>query len=103
MFDLAKDGKKLKALETDVDAWALLWTTAQILRPDLIADLRRDAQGAAITAIAKKMELSPVANTLALMAHKRRLFVSAPVGRTLREMIAEDKGEVTADVTAPRH
>ena len=104
VFDLAKDGKKLKALETDVDALgAALDDSSDFV--DLISSpiYGRDAQGAAITAIAKKMELSPVvSNTLALMAQKGRLFVLPQLVEQLREKIAEEKGEVTADVTAAK-
>ncbi len=41
-----------------------------------------------------------VINTLRLMAQKRRLFVLPALVRELRALIAEAKGEVTADVTA---
>ena len=39
-------------------------------------------------------------NTLKLMASKRRLFVLRALISQLRDMIAEENGEVTADVTA---
>ena len=42
------------------------------------------------------------ANTLRLMASKRRLFVTRDLARQLREMIARERGEVTAEVTAAR-
>jgi F-type H+-transporting ATPase subunit delta len=46
------------------------------------------------------MKLSAVlANTLGLMASKRRLFVLPQLLAALRDLIAEEKGEVTADVT----
>ena len=49
------------------------------------------------------MKLSPmVANTLGLMAQKRRLFVLPQLLGALRDLIAEDKGEVTAEVTAAK-
>ena len=104
VFDLAKDGKKLKALETDVDALGAALDDSSDFA-DLISSpiYGRDAQGAAITAIAKKMELSPVvSNTLALMAQKGRVFVLPQLVEQLREKIAEEKGEVTADVTAAK-
>ena len=41
-----------------------------------------------------------MSNTLALMASKRRLFVLPQLVVALREAIAEDNGEVTADVTS---
>ena len=47
------------------------------------------------------MKLSGIlANTLGLMAANRRLFVLPQLLSALTAMIAEEKGEVTADVTA---
>ena len=63
----------------------------------------REEQGAAIAAIAKKMKLSPdMTGTLGLMASKRRLFALPQLIQALRDAIAEDKGEVTAEVTAAK-
>ncbi|WP_085307905.1 F0F1 ATP synthase subunit delta [Planktotalea arctica] len=102
VFDLAKDGKALAKLETNVDDLAAALETSPELR-DLISSpvYARDVQAAAIGAIAKKMKLQPImANTLALMASKRRLFVLPQLVSQLRARIAEDKGEVTAEVTS---
>ena len=41
-----------------------------------------------------------LANTLRLMASKRRLFVLPHLAAALRDLISEEKGEVTADVQA---
>ena len=43
-----------------------------------------------------------VANTLKLMATKRRLFVLPQLVSSLRNLIADEKGEVTADVRAAK-
>ncbi|MGB7316901.1 MAG: F0F1 ATP synthase subunit delta [Planktotalea sp.] len=102
VFDLAKDGKALAKLETNVDDLAAALDDSADLR-DLISSpvYSRDVQGAAIGAIAKKMKLQPImANTLALMATKRRLFVLPQLISQLRARIADDKGEVTAEVTS---
>ena len=65
--------------------------------------LSRAEQGAGITAIADKMDLVPeLKNGLALMAAKRRLFVLPQLVALLGEMIAEDKGEVSAEVTSAK-
>ena len=54
-----------------------------------------------MAAIAAKMGLSTLmANTLALMASKRRLFVLPQLVANLRARIAAEKGEVTAEVTS---
>jgi F-type H+-transporting ATPase subunit delta len=47
------------------------------------------------------MKLSgTLANTLGLMASNRRLFVLPQLLSVLKDMIAEEKGEVTAEVTS---
>ena len=104
VFELAKEGKKLKALETDVDALDAALAESADFR-DLIASPlhSRAVQGQAIAAIAKKMKLSPVVtNTLNLMAAKRRLFVLPQLVSSLHAALAEEKGEVTAEVTAAK-
>lgn len=102
VFELARDDKGLKALESDVDALgAALEGSADLA--DLISSpvYSRDQQGTAIGALAAKMGLSaPLANGLALMAQKRRLFALPQLIKALRALIAEEKGEVTAEVTS---
>jgi F-type H+-transporting ATPase subunit delta len=102
VFEIAKEGKGLTALESDTDALDAALKASADLR-DLIGSpvYTRDVQAGAIAAIAAKMGLSvTVRNTLALMASKRRLFVLPQLVARLRDMIADEKGEVTADVTA---
>jgi len=70
VFDLAKEGKKLKALEGDIDALDAALTESADLS-DLISSplYTREQQGAAIAAVADKMKLSPtVKNTSFLSA-----------------------------------
>lgn len=104
IFDLAKEGKNLIPLEADVDAL----DTALADSADFDALINspiytRDEQGAAITAIAGKMGLSSImTNTLALMAKNRRLFVLPHLVTRLRDLIADEKGEVTAEVTSAK-
>jgi F-type H+-transporting ATPase subunit delta len=102
IFELAKDAKKLPAVEKDFDALAVALDESVALR-DLISSpvYSREDMVSAIAAIAKKMKLSKdVASTLGLMAQKRRLFVLPSLITTVKAMIAEEKGEVTAEVTA---
>jgi F-type H+-transporting ATPase subunit delta len=63
----------------------------------------RDEQATAVKALAAKMGLSEtMTGALGVMAGKRRLFVLPQLVAALREAIAADKGEVTADVTAAK-
>ncbi len=102
VFDLAKEGAALASLEADVDALdAAMGQSADFA--DMIASpmVAREDQANAIAAIAAKMGLSGlVANTLALMAQKRRLFVLPQLLADLRRRIADEKGEVVAEVIA---
>ncbi len=102
LFDLAKEAGALKALESDADALK----AALAVSPDLAAMIgspviSRSEQAAAMAAIAAKMGLGALtANTLALMADKRRLFVLPQFLNELAARIAEEKGEITAEVTS---
>jgi len=54
-----------------------------------------------VQAVAAKLGVSNLmANTLALMAGKRRLFVMPQLVADLQRRIAVEKGEVTAEVTS---
>ncbi len=104
VFDLAREGKTLKALETDVAALESAIADSADFRTLLTSPLySRDQQTTAIAAIAKKMKLSAMtANTMSLLASKRRLFVLPQLATVLRERLADERGEVTADVTTAK-
>ena len=104
VFELAKEAKKIKDIEADLDALQAALDESADFRNLIHSPIyTREQQGDAINALAGKMGLSQImANTLALMATKRRLFVVPQLVRTLRETIAEDKGEVTAEVTSAK-
>ncbi len=104
VFELAKDGKDLGALERDIDTLDAAVVESSDFR-DLINSpiYSRDAQERAISAIAEKMGLTEtVANTLKLMASKRRLFVLPHLVAALKGLIADEKGEVSAEVRTAR-
>ena len=102
LFEISKEENALKSLEADTDALGAALAESPALS-EMIASpmVARDDQARAMAAIAAKMGLSTVmANTLALMASKRRLFVLPQLVANLRTRIAEEKGEVTADVVS---
>ena len=102
LFDLAKEGAALAALETDADALDAALSGSAELR-EMIASpiLSREVQAQAIAAVAAKLGLSGLTvNTLALMASKRRLYVLPQLVQDLRARIADEKGEVTAEVAS---
>lgn len=102
LFELAKDAGALPALESDVVALTDALAASDDLRAMIASPVvTRADQGAVIAAIAPKMGLGDLtANTLSLMAARRRLFVLPHMLRELLALIAEEKGEMTADVTA---
>ena len=104
IFDLAKEEKSLPAIEKDVSALEAVLADSSDFR-DLIDSpvYTRTAQSAAVAAVAKKMGLSKdMANLLKLMAANRRLFVLPYLLRELRALIADEKGEISADVVAAK-
>ncbi len=102
VFDIAREEKALKALEADVDALEAALAESDELRRMMASPLfPRDEQGRAVTAVAKKMNLSQtMTGALGLMAQNRRLFAVPALLSILRRMIAEEKGEVSAEVTS---
>jgi F-type H+-transporting ATPase subunit delta len=102
LFELAKDGGALKALETDMTALSAALAVSPDLRAAIASPIvSREDQGKVIAAIGAKLGLSALmSNTLALMSEKRRLFVLPQLLSNLADRIAEEKGEVTAEVTS---
>jgi len=104
VFELAKESKKLAAVEKDLDALdAALGESADLTAMIASPVYSRSDQAKAVTALATKMGLSTmIAGALGVMAEKRRLFILPQFVSGLRAAIAEDKGEVTAEVTAAK-
>ncbi len=104
VFALAKDGKALDALERDIVTLEGALNDSEDFRALIHSPIySRDEQGRAVAALADKMGLSDiVANTLKLMSSKRRLFVLPNLMAVLRDMISDEKGEVTAEVKTAR-
>jgi len=102
VFDLASENGAIPALEADVDTLDAAVRESADFRTMIASPvILREDQSRAVAALSAKMGLSPLtANTLALMAQKRRLFVLPQLVTELRARIAAEKGEVTAEVTS---
>lgn len=104
VFELANEGKSIKALEADLAVLeAALGDSKELVA--LIASplVTREQQRLAVAALAEKMKLGNImTNALGLKAEKRRLYVLPQFIAALRALIAEHKGEVTAEVTAAK-
>ncbi|TDK41303.1 F0F1 ATP synthase subunit delta [Antarcticimicrobium luteum] len=104
IFEIAKENNDLAGLETGLNDLAAALDGSAELR-DLMSSpiYSRAEQERAITAVAEKMGIAEVLRkSLALMAQKRRLFVVPQLIAALRALIAEDRGEVTADVVSAK-
>ncbi len=104
LFEIAQEAKSLEAVEADLRALSAALEGSAELR-DLISlpVYSRAVQGGAMAALSREMELGrEVANTVALMATKRRLDVLPAVIAAVHAMAAEARGEVTAEVTAAK-
>ncbi len=102
IFEIAKENKSLDGLESGINDLSAALGESADLRTLISSPLvSRSEQQNAIAAVACKMQLDTVlANSLALMAQKRRLFVVPQLLRALRDTLATERGEVTADVTS---
>ncbi len=102
IFEISKENKSLKNLEANLTDLAQSLNDSADLRAVITSPvISRADQGVAIAALGKKMGLVPeLLNGLGLMAEKRRLFVLPQLVARLNAMIADEKGEVTADVTS---
>ncbi len=94
----------MPSLEKDVEALEGALDASADLRTMIASPLfSRSEQGAAIAALADQMGLTQLlAHTLSLMASKRRLFVLPQMVSQLEAMIAEEKGEMTAEVKSAK-
>lgn len=102
VFDIVKEEGGFDRLSDQLSALADALAGSADLR-DLIESpvYSRAQQESAISAVAEKLGLSAtLKNTLALMAQNRRLFTLPALIERLRDLIAEEKGEVTAEVVA---
>ena len=105
LFELAKDANTLPSVEKDLDVIDNALSQNYSLR-DLFQSpvYSRDEVVGAISALAKKMELSlMVSSTLGLMAQTRRLPMVPALIEAVRAKIADEKGEITAEVTSAQN
>ncbi len=104
VFDLAREADALAALEGDIATLEAALRDSADFRVLIASPVySRDDQSRAVLAIAGKAKLSQtMTGALGLMASKRRLFTLPAMLKGLRALIAEEKGEVTAEVTAAR-
>ncbi|WP_460272413.1 F0F1 ATP synthase subunit delta [Celeribacter sp. ULVN23_4] len=104
VFELAKESNAIAALEGDVATLTTALSESDDLKTLITSPVytREELEGA-IKAIAAKAGLSGiVSGTLGLMAQNRRLFVLPQLVAKLSDLLAEERGEVTAEVTSAK-
>ncbi len=104
LFEIAKESNTLDQVEADLAALEAALAESADLREAIASPVfSREDLGAAVTALSSKMGFgTAVTNTLRLMAHNRRLFVLPALISQVRALIADYRGEVTAEVTAAK-
>lgn len=102
LFELALEGRKLKAVEADLKTFAELLDGSKDLQRLVRSPVfSADQQSRAVAAIAKKAKISALTtNFLQLIAQNRRLFAVSDMIRAFNALAARHRGEVTAEVTS---
>ena len=102
VFDLAREEGSLAVVDTDIAALDAALRDSADLRHLISSPIySREEQGAAVAVLSDRMGLLPVLrNVLGLMAQKRRLFALPQLLRALRELLAQARGEITAEVVS---
>jgi len=101
LFELARDQKSVDSVKADLDKFSALLTES----PDFLRLVRSpvftaDAQAKALEAVLARAGIGGIAaNFLKVLTKNRRLFAVADVIRAFRALVAQFKGEATAEVT----
>ena len=101
LFELARDEKSIDAVKADLDRFdAMLADSADLKRLVRSPVFSADSQAKALVAVLDKAGISGIsANFLRVLTVNRRLFAASEVIRAFRALVANFKGEATADVT----
>lgn len=104
LFDLAEEQKALDTVAADLAALrGLIAESADLARMIRSPVVPRTEQGKAIAALAERAQFQALTrNFLGLLARNRRLFAVDQVIGGFLARLAERRGEVTAEVTAPQ-
>ena len=101
LFDLAREGKSIDAVETSLKTLeSALDQSADLKRLVTSPLVGRDAAAAAIKAVGATLKLDTLTvNFLGVLAQNRRLRQAPAVIAAFRAMAANHRGETTAQVT----
>ena len=101
LFELARDEKSIDAIKSDLDKFdAMLADSADLTRLVRSPVFSAEVQMKALDAVLDKAGISGTsAKFLRVLTANRRLFAVSDVIRAFRALVANFKGEATADVT----
>jgi len=104
LFEIANEASTLPAVEADLSALEAALAESGELRELISSPIyTREQQAAVMGELSVQMKISKeVANTVALMASKRRLFVLPELIAAVKALAADARGEISADVTAAK-
>jgi F-type H+-transporting ATPase subunit delta len=102
LFELAGERGALDAVAADLDTLSRMFDDsadfARLVRSPVI---KRDAAGKAVAALSKGANFNALtANFLGLLAKNRRLFELAAMIKAFRNLLADSRGEVAAEVVS---
>ena len=101
LFELARDEKSVDAVRADLDRFAaMLADSADLTRLVRSPVFSAEAQSKALAAVLDQTGISgTAANFLKVLTANRRLFAVSDVIRAFGALVANFKGEATAEVT----
>lgn len=102
IFDLASEANAIEATEKDLDAVAALIDSSPdfsvfLKSPTIVSDTKRDVLE---TILAKANVSQTVANSLRIIAKNGRLSAVPAIISAYKDLAAENRNEVTAEVTS---
>jgi F-type H+-transporting ATPase subunit delta len=102
LFDLARDRGELDRVGADLEALrAMIGESADLRRLIRSPVLTREEQGKAVEALAERAGFADLTRRfVGVVAEHRRLFALPAVIDAFRAVVAEHRGEVTAEVTS---
>jgi len=101
LFDLAREGNAIDAVKADLDGFdALIAESSDLARLVRSPVFSADEQLQALAAVLDRAGIGGLAaKFLKLVTSNRRLFAVRDMAKAYRELVANHKGEATAEVT----
>ncbi len=101
LFDLAREANAIDAVKADLDRFdALIADSPDLLRLVRSPVFSTDEQLQALSAVLRRAGIGGLAEKfLMLITSNRRLFAVRDMAKAFRALVAEHKGEATAEVT----